>query len=98
MGTFQRFKAWWITDCPDDVARATARGSRPVPDPEISDAIARFLRRDLEACEARLGEMARRAEHYRSGWRMQAPFIEYRQELAKLAHPAASQPSNAPSA
>jgi len=63
----RRVKAWWIADCPDDVARAQDRGDQPPMDPEVAEALLRHLRREL----------AQRTNHYRQGWMMQAPFIEF---------------------
>ena len=78
MNAVRRIKAWWIADCPDDVARAQARGDQPPMDPEVAEALLRHLRRDLEESEARCRELGQRTNHYRQGWMMQAPFIEYR--------------------
>ena len=76
MNAVRRVKAWWIADCPDDVARAQARADREAMDPEVAEALLRHLRRDLEESEARYRELAQRTNHYRQGWMMQAPFIE----------------------
>ncbi len=81
MNAVRRVKAWWIADCPDDVARAEARGDREAMDPEVAEALLRHLRRDLEESEARYRELAQRTNHYRQGWMMQAPFIEYHEPV-----------------
>jgi hypothetical protein len=52
-------------------------------DPRVAESLLQHLRRDLEESEARYRELAQRTNHYRQGWMMQAPFIEYHETGAR---------------
>ena len=52
-----------------------------------AEAQARALCEALNLTDAQRRELDRMAEHYRRGWQMGAPFVEYDERLAHPSHP-----------
>jgi hypothetical protein len=91
MNALRRFKAWWIADCPDDVARISAARDRAFGELARAESQIQDLTEALENLTVRYHKTTRRAEHYRNGWRMGAPFLEYNEGTV----PDAAEPSKA---
>ncbi|MGZ4681977.1 MAG: hypothetical protein ACXWCM_13045 [Acidimicrobiales bacterium] len=91
MSTIRRLTSWFIVDDQDDVARMKAARDRAVREALHAEAQVRDLCEALDAAESLLRHLDRMTSHYRLGWQMGAPFVEFDDgpiDPTTLAHPA----------
>jgi hypothetical protein len=89
--TTRRLTSWFIVDDVDDVARLKDARDHAVRETMHAESQVRDLCEALDAAEALLRQLDRMTAHYRLGWQMGAPFVEYDDgpiDPASLAHPA----------
>jgi len=84
MSALRRVKEWFVADDQDDMARMKAARDLAVREAVHAEAQARALCEALDLTDAQRRELDRMAEHYRRGWQMGAPFVEYDE---RLVHP-----------
>ncbi len=75
----------------DDVARMKNARDRAVREALHAEVQVRDLCEALDAAEALLRQLDRQTAHYRLGWQMGAPFVDFDDgpiDPASLAHPA----------
>ena len=87
----RRLRSWFVVDDVDDVARMKAARDLAVREAVHAELQVRDLCEALDAAEALLRQVDRMAAHYRLGWQMGAPFVEFHDgpiDPAHLSHPA----------
>jgi hypothetical protein len=77
VSAIRRLTSWWVADDQDDVARMKYARDLAVREAVHAEAQVRDLCEALDAAEALLRQLDRTASHYRLGWQMGAPFVEY---------------------
>ena len=90
MSTIRRLTSWLVIDDVDDVARMRSARDRAVQEALHAESQVRDLCEALDASEALLRHLDRMTAHYRLGWQMGAPFVEFDEgpiDPATLAHP-----------
>ena len=91
MHTIRRLTSWFIVDDVDDLARMRDARDRAVREALHAEAQVRDLCEALDAAGALLRQLEGMTSHYRLGWQMGAPFVDYDEgpfDPATFAHPA----------
>ena len=87
----RRLMSWFVVDDVDDVARMRSARDLAVREAVHAEVQVRDLCEALDAAEALLRQLDRMTAHYRLGWQMGAPFVEFDDgplDPANLSHPA----------
>jgi hypothetical protein len=91
VSTIRRLTSWFVVHEEDALAQTSADRDRAVREALHAEVQVRDLCEALDAAEDLLRQLDRKTAHYRLGWQMGAPFVEYDDgpiDPVALSHPA----------